>query len=434
MIGQRWITYEHRTLRLRPEGPLAPRACQAFLSLIPQLPVGALSATADGIRVGSHCGLIQVDGWLLEILPKIYGEATEGPNRGLLVKMLGHCFDLPVWQQGLADAEWADDLLTIVIQAFLTEAAMQMRHGLLKSYVHCEEQLARPRGRLNLSRQIRRGRAQAHRMHCEFDELTADNGYNQAVRAALQVVQTLLPRGSAIKARADRLLGQVMEISPAAMMPSDIESLPRNRLTEHYDRLLLLATWILQLAGPDVHSGNGQGLSLLFDMNQLFQRYVGVMLQAAVHRHSGCHRVQLTKEWPQIGLLRDETNGASCFRMKPDFTLRLQNGLFIAILDTKWKVLAPDDAVGHYGIAQSDLYQLLAYGHSYDCQQLVLIYPSHPKAKDWNTRHYRYAPHDDPSRRLAVTVFDIDETEGSAERLLGELLEARTRPSSRILA
>ena len=48
------------------------------------------------------------------------------------------------------------------------------------------------------------------------------------------------------------------------------------------------------------------------------------------------------------------------------------------MIDCKWKLLNEKDVRKNYGIAQSDMYQLYAYGKKYrdpKCTQLVLLYP-----------------------------------------------------------
>ncbi|MGL4674904.1 MAG: 5-methylcytosine restriction system specificity protein McrC, partial [Wohlfahrtiimonas sp.] len=70
------------------------------------------------------------------------------------------------------------------------------------------------------------------------------------------------------------------------------------------------------------------------------------------------------------------------FQLKPDFVLRHKTIKHVIIADTKWKVL--DQTAGNgsekYGIQQSDLYQMLAYGYKYqqnqeNCTDMILIYP-----------------------------------------------------------
>jgi 5-methylcytosine-specific restriction enzyme subunit McrC len=70
--------------------------------------------------------------------------------------------------------------------------------------------------------------------------------------------------------------------------------------------------------------------------------------------------------------------GQNWFRLKPDLLVResVSNKL---VLDTKWKLIDGTRANGtdKYGLAQSDFYQMHAYGQSYLAGggNLALIYP-----------------------------------------------------------
>jgi 5-methylcytosine-specific restriction enzyme subunit McrC len=70
--------------------------------------------------------------------------------------------------------------------------------------------------------------------------------------------------------------------------------------------------------------------------------------------------------------------GKDWFRLKPDFVVRHGNQ-DLMVLDTKWKLLDSLKVNGKdkYGLAQSDFYQLQAYGQTYldGKGDVVLIYP-----------------------------------------------------------
>ena len=62
-------------------------------------------------------------------------------------------------------------------------------------------------------------------------------------------------------------------------------------------------------------------------------------------------------------------NPAKEFRLKPD--LLIDDTI---VGDTKWKLL--DQSNSHFGISQTDLYQMYAYGKKYEgTEQVYLIYP-----------------------------------------------------------
>ena len=259
MSGYHLVVREHQTIRLAPKGRLSLSAHAAFLARIPALPPGVLTPVHEGLRTSSHCGLIQAGPWTLEILPKIYDPEDPLPDRSALVRMLSTCFDIPIWLDGTARSNLADNLLTVVIRAFVEEAQRQLRQGWIKSYIDQEDRLTRHLGRLNVSEQVRRGRAAADRLHCVFDELTVDNDINRVVRAALVLVRPRLPVGSRLAIQANQLdlaLADVGLIGPGQALRT---RLPHHRLTRRYDRLLLLASWLLRLLGPNVHGGPEEG-------------------------------------------------------------------------------------------------------------------------------------------------------------------------------
>ena len=422
MSDHHLIVREHQTIRLGPKGPLSRPAHAAFLARIPELPSGVLKPVHEGLRTGSHCGLVQAGPWTLEILPKIYDPEDPLPDRCALVRMLATCFDIPIRLDGTARTTLADDLLAVVIRAFLDEAQRQLRQGWIKSYVDQEDRLTRLRGRLNVSEQVRRGRAAADRLHCVFDELTVDNDFNRVVRAALVLVRPRLPVGSRLAIQANQLdlaLADVGLIGPGQALRM---RLPQHRLTRRYDRLLLLASWLLRLFGPNVHGGPEEGLGLTFDMNRLFQETVSIALASAIRRHPLRLRLCLTRERPVKPLVRDASNRPR-FMMRPDLCLWLDREL-VAILDTKWKRLSPFQDERQASIAQTDLYQLLGYGHTYACRHLTLIYPHHPGLEGWPLPLYSYCSPAESGIALQVAAFDLDRSRNGADQLLSLQVEA----------
>ena len=385
------------------------------------LPSGVLTPTYDGFRTGSYCGLIQADGWTLEILPKIYDGTHHAPDRGLLVRMLGACFDVPVWLDGIAKSNLADDLLTVVIGAFLDEAQQQLRQGWIKSYVTKEERLTRPRGRLNLIEQLRRGRANAHQILCEFDELTVNNSFNQVVRTALVLSRHRLLIGSRLAVHAYQLDLALSDVDTLIMALVVLDHLPHHRLMQRYERLLMLSSWLLRLLGPDVHGGQEAGLELIFDMNSLFEDYVAGALESSIRRHPFHDRLKLTREQPSLPLVQDAA-GTGRFKMKPDFILWLDDKI-LAILDTKWKRLRPDLQEHTAKILQADMYQLLAYGHIYQCERLVLIYPDHPILNGWPLPRFRYCSEEPINIHLNISTCDLNDIDSTVDQIVNQQLE-----------
>jgi 5-methylcytosine-specific restriction enzyme subunit McrC len=142
----------------------------------------------------------------------------------------------------------------------------------------------------------------------------------------------------------------------------------------HYQPILPWVRLILNQQCPFSLKDEHAGISFLFPMEKLFEKYVaGVLKRCLSSRQVNVHTQLRTK------YLADEPQA---FQLKPDIVLA-RGGSCLAVMDTKWKLIdqhaAYDDGRGdpNAGIAQSDMYQLFAYGHKYPGGKgrLVLIYP-----------------------------------------------------------
>ena len=87
------------------------------------------------------------------------------------------------------------------------------------------------------------------------------------------------------------------------------------------------------------------------------------------------------------------------------------------ILDAKWKKIDSSKPDKNYGIAQSDLYQLYAYGKRYKCRKLALIYPQTHKFKAPLT--YRLVN----ELTLICLLFDVTAPEKSVQESMQRLGE-----------
>ena len=102
-------------------------------------------------------------------------------------------------------------------------------------------------------------------------------------------------------------------------------------------------------------------------MEQVFEDFV----THSFLRHQ--NEFRLTRQGPERYLAKH--NGKGAFKTKPDISLTDGSGRVALILDAKWKEIDASKPDKNYGIAQSDLYQLYAYGKRYKCQILALVYP-----------------------------------------------------------
>ena len=121
---------------------------------------------------------------------------------------------------------------------------------------------------------------------------------------------------------------------------------------------------------PDVISGKESCVSLLFDMNQLFEAFVCYELQNAAWRKG----FRTRRQGPQRAFAWRQDIGKEVFVMKPDLSLLNKSDQPVAIADAKWKVL--DESERTLGISPADMYQMASYASRYEVEWVMLVYPS----------------------------------------------------------
>lgn len=343
------------------------------------------------LRAGQVCGLVVAGGATVEILPKLGHDSAAG--RAALIRMLSVAHDLRI-----ADGELAGlgsqrrDLLDLLIALFARRLAEALRPGLARRYEGRRETLPFLRGRLEVKAQLSRRPVAATRLDCRFDALDEDTPLNRLFKACLL---RLLPLARREETRR-RLLDLLPRFDRVAHAPRPLaEPVTLDRMTSRFRPALALARLLLAGDWQTTSAGSTTGVALLFAMNDLFERYVGRRLCAAL---------------PDCGVRLQDARHAllahGAFRMIPDIVVPTDTGP--VILDTKWKRLDPGQGES-LGIAQADLYQLAAYGHAYARAarpRLAMIYPHVATlGPEGLQRSWRLAGSD-----LPIAVWTIDTT------------------------
>lgn len=148
----------------------------------------------------------------------------------------------------------------------------------------------------------------------------------------------------------------------------DLRRWSSDRLMSHYGRIRSWCELILGDRNPLSVVGEWTGRSLLFPMEKVFESYV----EACLRRHLppvATFSTQVASEW----LCRTPTR--RMFQLRPDFIIEHEGQRFV--VDAKWKLIDGADFEGNHGLAQSDFYQLFAYGQRYlrGRGRMALIYP-----------------------------------------------------------
>jgi 5-methylcytosine-specific restriction enzyme subunit McrC len=369
-----------------------------------------------------YVGVFQLGAHTIEVLPKIDGDNV----RQNLVAMLAVALDLDISEGEVARvATQNHGILEILIRLFCDKLFVQVKRGLVRRYESREENLSVLRGKLGVVEQVRLNAANPERLFCRFDEFQEDNPLNQVLKAAIRLLLKV--------SREQKNQRQLVELLLVFEGASDcsMASLPWHRvvfdrMSDRYKSCYKLAELFLKKTPPDVSGGSMQGFSLFFDMNVLFEEYIGRMA-VRVFRPLG---YQVTLQGPQKYLAHDENQYRDAFAMKPDVVGQL-NSQTAWIVDTKWKPLAKKNPWNSLTteqkdvVAQSDFYQMYAYANRYDCPDVVLLYPHYKElGLDAGVRGsyllnpWMHEVSNPKSKRVRVATIDLEKLETVPAQLI----------------
>lgn len=324
------------------------------------------------VRPKQYVGTIQLPNRTLEFLPKIETAERESlpAVRHNLLEMLLVAYDLGGNSSGHAGlASRAVGWLDLLILLYCRALADQIRRGLVKRYRLEQEDLPTVKGRILIEEQLRRNLVHRERSACEYDEFDEDHCLNRLFKLTVRMMLRVASNPSTQQAVRE-LMPAFENVAEVPLTRQWIESVKLDRMSERFGLCLSLAKLFLQGMTTDLYSGNQQSFALMFDMAELFERYIGKQMQRTL-RPEG-HEVML--QHSRHYLARDSKSNSRLFKLRPDIVVNTAS-IPLCIVDTKWKRLKPSER--KLGVAQADLYQMLAYSERYQCKSILLLYPWH---------------------------------------------------------
>jgi len=413
------------------QGFTRPQA-NALIAAARAHPLGGDEGTAilrDHFRhltAGQMVGVIAAPGCSLEIFPKIDRLDTasdEGLHtvRERVVRMLDVALGLDIGDGAAsAMARQAEGLLDILIRLFADKLLTEARRGLPRAYLQHEDDFPALRGRLNVVRQFTAHAVRPDRLACRFDALSSDIPLLQIMKACVLALRRHARAAETVR-KLDELRFVLADIADVSVAALPWQAVRIDRTNRRWEALFGLARLFLKRDWQATHHdpSAGQGITLLFPMNDLFEAYIAVLMRRSLRP------VGLSVE-TQGGrlfcLIEERDQGRRRFQTRPDIIVRdSQSNAAVAIVDTKWKRLSPAIEDAKHGVSQTDVYQMMAYGRLYACPDLVLLYPHHtglgPESLATN-----YLIHGS-SDRLHLRSIDVTKPEGGVMADLAAIFE-----------
>lgn len=336
------------------------------------------------LQAQNYVGVIQTkDGTTIEILPKIKN-VSEEESKKILLKMLKTLKKSPFKNFNKAELKSSKTpLLEIFISMFLEEVSKLIQKGIKSDYISKEENLRFLKGKLKMGEQLKQNAIHKERFYVEYEEFSSDRAENRLIKTTLEY----LYKKSKLNKNQQRIrefLFVFDEVGKSKDVQTDFKKVKPSRQMKEYEQVLIYSKTFLLNNSYSPHKGSETAFALLFDMNLLFESYVGAYLKKSGFNVKSQDKGEYLVEKPNK------------FALRPDFVINKGTPQEI-IADTKYKNIS-----SYKDVSQSDMYQLYAYGTKYkNSSQLYLIYP---KGEDVTLERCSYIENE---LYLDVVFFDL---------------------------
>lgn len=362
--------FEHQRLHVGDEG----FGYKHFNSLckLNQLHAGKYFEIGNkNIKFSQYVGVIQVDDLSIEIHPKADRDEDEGPWQGVLLQMLKATGRLKPSSMGAANVKRQNlNLLEVYFELYLHELQKLIHQGLVKRYRKRTANSLALKGRLEFAGNISKNLVHKERFYTTHTIYDHDHKLHQMLAHALDIVEQFT-RGTYIYDQCRRVLLEFPSLSKRMVTAGTIKSIKLDRKSAPYQKAFELARLIILNYSPDISSGREKMLSLLFDMNQLWEEYILKRIKQYVQDNESEFVVQG----------QDEKSFWGSNTLRPDIVLSQKDLSKIWIIDTKWK--RPENS----SASVSDLRQMYAYNKFWESEKALLLYPGEDNGEPFESFH-----------------------------------------------
>ncbi len=315
-----------------------------------------------GVKFNQYVGVLQVGDTSIEVLPKTDRSSTDKSTwRKVLIQMLRITSGIDATSTSSSDLKLhSNSIFDLYIELFIKECEKLTHQGLAKKYRKVKENQTALKGRLHIPGQIRDNLIHKERFHVEYSKYDQNHLINQVLKKTLTVL-TQIPIRYDLRSRVKRQLLFFEDINDCMVNEQLFQQFHLNRKTERYSEAIDIARLILLNYHPDISRGRNHVLALMFDMNQLWERFITKMMQ----RHLSDR--YLVKAQGNKVFWRSHRSRK---RLKPDILLMpRKEGDSKIVVDTKWKTPSK------FHPSDNDLRQIFAYNRLFKSQTGILLYP-----------------------------------------------------------
>lgn len=323
----------------------------------------------QGIRFGSYVGVIQIGGLTIEILPKADNNENADKNlwQNVLLNMLKICKKIQV--ESISETQLKKryhSILDVYFELYLSEIERLVKKGLIKKYRKNQSNQNALKGKLLFAQNIQKNVVHKEHFYCEHQVYDKNHLLHQILYKGLLILKTFV--NDSLKDKLNRLLFEYQDIENINIQKKHFDKIIIDRKNHDYQKAIDIAKIIILNYSPSLNYGNENLLTLLFDMNALWEEYIFRILQKHKTDEIEVSFQNSDKFWENK-------------RIRPDIVLKTKDETFV--IDTKWKIIEANNP------SDDDLKQMFVYNLHWKAEKTLLLYPkTNQMDSEFGTFHY----------------------------------------------
>lgn len=334
------------------------------------------------VTFNSYVGVIQVGNRTIEILPKadVSGKdvaSAKNKWQAALLSMLKKVGYLKINSTDKAAQDSTrHNLLELYLFSFLQEVQKVIHVGFVKKYRKVSSNSKVLKGRMLMSKQIQHNIIHQERFYTENTIYDGNHLLNNIIKKALKIV-ICTTSNQHLKMEFSKFILHFQDIEVWNGAIADLDGIVLNRKSSRYQDVLELSKLIIKSFSPDLSAGKENIISILFNMNTLFEKFVLKCLKDFTNDFSE-YSLSITGQERMI-FWKDRV-------IKPDIVLTYKEKgqeEKKVVIDAKWKVIEEDNP------SINDLRQMYTYNLQFGASKALLFYP---RTNQNNKGVINYAP------------------------------------------
>ncbi|MDU5020549.1 MAG: hypothetical protein E6269_08375, partial [Clostridiales bacterium] len=229
----------------------------------------------DKIRFINYTGIIALDNLLIEILPKISLSNNIDKDRKMLIQMLTMCNKLPLnIEQSNSINTSKNNLLDILVNMYIENLENEVRKGFNLEYISESANINTLKGKLLLKEHINKNYINKSKVYCNYDNYSYDNFLNQTFKHACTIVLNKI-YDEKTKSKIKKILKLFVDVSDYNISLEKLNNLNFDRRNERFKLSYEFAKLIIKNESSKNTYGYKNAFSILFEMNILYEEYIG---------------------------------------------------------------------------------------------------------------------------------------------------------------